>query len=142
MSTADWLSSAVENTSIRRAGMVVLRSMIFVMSPPIVSTPRDSGVTSRSRTSFISPLIMAAWMAAPMATTSSGLTVMLGSLPPVSRRTSACTAGMRVEPPTRITSSMSSAVDLGVCHGLLHRTEATLDQIGRDLLEARRAGRW
>ena len=46
------------------------------------------------------------------ATTSSGLTVMFGSLPPVSRRTSSCTAGMRVEPPTRITSSMSSAVIL------------------------------
>jgi hypothetical protein len=35
---------------------------------------------------------------------------MLGSLPPVSRRTSACTAGMRVDPPTRITSSTSSCV--------------------------------
>ena len=53
-----------------------------------------------------------AWMAAPSATTSSGLTVMFGSLPPVSRRTRACTAGMRVDPPTRMTSSMSFAVTL------------------------------
>jgi hypothetical protein len=36
---------------------------------------------------------------------------MFGSLPPVIRRMSSCTAGMRVEPPTRITSSMSSAVN-------------------------------
>ncbi len=54
----------------------------------------------------------AAWTAAPSATTSSGLTVMFGSLPPVSRRTRFCTAGIRVDPPTRITSSMSAAVSL------------------------------
>ena len=39
MSTAVWLSSAVENTSVRRAGIVVLRSITFVMTPPIVSRP-------------------------------------------------------------------------------------------------------
>ena len=33
-STADWLSSAVLNTSVRRAGIVVLRSMILVITPP------------------------------------------------------------------------------------------------------------
>src|SRR5258705_2949494 len=81
-STAGWLSSAVENTSLRRVGMVVLRSMTFVISPPSVSTPSESGVTSSSTTSWTSPLSTPAWIAAPSATTSSGLTVMLGSLPP------------------------------------------------------------
>ena len=112
MSTAVWLSSAVENVSVRRAGIVVLRSMTLVITPPSVSSPSDSGVTSSSTTSSTSPLSTPAWSAAPIATTSSGLTVMFGSLPPVSRRTSSWTAGMRVEPPTRITSSMSSAVSL------------------------------
>ena len=109
-STAVWLSSAVENTSVRRAGIVVLRSITFVITPPIVSSPSESGVTSSSTTSSTSPLRMPACSAAPTATTSSGLTVMFGSLPPDRRRTSACTMGMRVEPPTRMTSSMSFAV--------------------------------
>jgi hypothetical protein len=43
MSTAVWFSSAVLNTSVRRAGMVVLRSMNLVITPPMVSTPSDSG---------------------------------------------------------------------------------------------------
>ena len=86
--------------------------MIFVIRPPWVSTPSDSGVTSSRRTSETSPLSTPAWIAAPTATTSSGLTVMFGSLPPVSRRTSACTAGIRVDPPTRMTSSTSSAPTL------------------------------
>ena len=47
-STADWLSSAVLNISVRRAGIVVLRSMTFVITPPRVSMPSDSGVTSSS----------------------------------------------------------------------------------------------
>ena len=110
MSTAVWLSSAVENVSVRRAGIVVLRSITFVITPPIVSSPSESGVTSSSTTFSTSPLRMPACSAAPTATTSSGLTVMFGSLPPDRRRTSACTIGMRVEPPTRMTSSMSAAV--------------------------------
>ena len=57
------------------------------MIPPLVSMPRDSGVTSSSRTSLTSPLRTPACSAAPTATTSSGLTPLLGSLPPVSSRT-------------------------------------------------------
>ena len=45
-----------------------------------------------------------------MATTSSGLTVMFGSRPPARRRTRACTAGILVDPPTRMTSSISFVV--------------------------------
>ena len=78
--TIGWLSTAVENTCDLRAGMVVFLSMILVKTPPAVSTPRDSGVTSSSRTSFTSPLSTPPWMAAPMATTSSGLTPLCGSL--------------------------------------------------------------
>ena len=45
-------------------------------------------------------------MAAPTATTSSGLTPLDGALPK-NFSTICCTAGIRVEPPTRITSLMS-----------------------------------
>mmetsp|Transcript_8833 Transcript_8833/g.11080 ORF Transcript_8833/g.11080 Transcript_8833/m.11080 type:complete len:105 (+) Transcript_8833:664-978(+) len=54
--------------------MVVLRGMSFVMTPPRVSIPSESGVTSRSRMSFTSPFNTPPWMAAPIATTSSGFT--------------------------------------------------------------------
>ena len=84
-----------------------------------------------------SPLMIAAWMAAPTATTSSGFTVMFGSLPPVRRRTRFCTAGMRVDPPTRITSSMSSAVTLASAMACCDRAEAALDEVGGDLVERR-----
>ena len=52
---------------------------------------------------------MPPWMAAPIATTSSGLTLLLGSLPN-SSFTSRCTIGMRVEPPTSTTSSICSGL--------------------------------
>src|SRR5579871_3136717 len=48
-------------------------------------------------------------MAAPMATTSSGLTPLFGSLSKM-RLTSACTAGMRVIPPTSTTSSICACL--------------------------------
>ena len=88
-------------------GIAVLRSMSFVMNPPSVSMPSDRGVTSISRTSLRSPRMTPACRAAPTATTSSGLTPLLGSRPPASSLTTALTAGMRVEPPTRTTWSMS-----------------------------------
>ena len=87
--------------------MVVLRSMSLDMTPPRVSMPSDSGVTSRSSTSLTSPARTPAWIAAPTATTSSGLTPLWGSLPPNIFLTASTTAGMRVMPPTRMTSSMS-----------------------------------
>src|SRR6266404_4958893 len=81
MVTAFWLSSAVENTWLFLVGIVVLRSMMRVNTPPSVSMPSDSGVTSSSSTSLTSPCKTPAWIAAPMATTSSGLTPLCGSLP-------------------------------------------------------------
>ena len=110
ISTCGWLSVAVEKIWLLEVGMVVLRSMSRVITPPSVSMPRDSGVTSRSRTSLTSPARTPAWMAAPTATTSSGLTPLWGSLPPKISLTASTTAGMRVMPPTRMTSSMSAGL--------------------------------
>ncbi|MNE44250.1 hypothetical protein D3C80_1384700 [compost metagenome] len=106
MVTAPWLSSAVENTCDFLVGMVVFFSISAVITPPRVSMPRVSGDTSSSSTSFTSPASTAPWMAAPMATASSGLTSLRGSLPKKSA-TCFCTSGMRVWPPTRMTSWMS-----------------------------------
>ena len=75
--TAVWLSSAVEKVWLFLVGIVVLRSIRRVNTPPSVSMPSDSGVTSSSRTSLTSPFSTPAWIAAPIATTSSGLTPLL-----------------------------------------------------------------
>ena len=81
------------------------------MTPPLVSRPSDSGVTSSSTTSVTLPVSTAPWMAAPTATTSSGLTPLCGSLPKISL-TICWTRGIRVEPPTSTTSSMSFGLSL------------------------------
>src|SRR5262245_304850 len=94
-STAVWLSAAVVKISLLRVGMVVLRGISTVMEPPCVSTPSESGVTSRSTTSLTSPARTPAWIAAPTATTSSGLTPLCASLPN-SCVTSCCAFGIRV----------------------------------------------
>ena len=104
-STMVWLFSEVEKTSDRRTGMVVLRGITRFITPPMVSNPRDRGVTSSSKISCISWLRMAAWIAAPTATTSSGLTFWLGSRR-ISDRTKSCTMGIRLPPPTSTTSSI------------------------------------
>ena len=57
--TAGWLSAAVENTCDFFVGIVVLRSMSGVSTPPSVSMPSVSGVTSKSSTSFTSPFRIA-----------------------------------------------------------------------------------
>ena len=108
MVTACWLSSAVEKVWLFFVGMVVFRSINRVNTPPSVSMPSDKGVTSSSRTSFTSPFNTPPCTAAPMATTSSGLTLRAGSLPKNDLTTS-MTFGIRVIPPTRITSWISLA---------------------------------
>mmetsp|Transcript_16022 Transcript_16022/g.38271 ORF Transcript_16022/g.38271 Transcript_16022/m.38271 type:complete len:305 (+) Transcript_16022:379-1293(+) len=109
MPTWVWLSAAVEKVCDFFVGMVVLREMSLVMTPPSVSMPRESGVTSSSRMSLTSPRSTPPWMAAPSATTSSGLTPLKGSCPK-KPLTVSCTLGMRVMPPTRMTS-FTSEVD-------------------------------
>jgi hypothetical protein len=75
------LSAAVENTCDFFVGMVVLDSINLVITPPIVSIPKDKGVTSNNNTSFTSPVKTPPWIAAPIATTSSGLTPLDAFLP-------------------------------------------------------------
>ena len=82
-------------------------SINFVATPPIVSIPSDKGITSNKSTSLTSPCKIPAWIAAPSATTSSGLIDKLGSLLNNSL-TAFLIAGILVCPPTKITSSMSS----------------------------------
>mmetsp|Transcript_47901 Transcript_47901/g.125406 ORF Transcript_47901/g.125406 Transcript_47901/m.125406 type:complete len:360 (-) Transcript_47901:653-1732(-) len=106
MPTCVWLSAAVENVCDFFVGIVVFRVMSFVITPPSVSMPSERGVTSSSRMSFTSPRRTPPWMAAPRATTSSGLTPLNGSLPK-KPLTVDCTLGMRDMPPTRITSFTS-----------------------------------
>ena len=77
----------------------MLRSISFVNTPPNVSIPSESGVTSKSKTSLTSPASTPPWIAAPIATHSSGLIPLNGSLP-VNFLTASTTAGIRVEPPT------------------------------------------
>ncbi len=80
-------------------------SISALITPPMVSIPNDSGVTSSRRTSVTSPAKTAAWIDAPKATASSGFTSFRASLPKNSF-TFFCTKGIRVWPPTRIMSSI------------------------------------
>ena len=104
--TAVWLSSAVENIWDLLVGIVVFFSITGVITPPIVSIPRVSGVTSKSKISVTSPDKTAPCTAAPTATASSGLISFLGSLPKNSL-TFSWNIGILVCPPTRITSLIS-----------------------------------
>ena len=80
--------------------------MSLVITLPIVSIPKDNGVTSNNNTSLTSPVRTPPWIAAPMATTSSGLTPLEGFFPK-NFSTSDWIIGILVEPPTKIISSMS-----------------------------------
>ncbi len=128
----------MENTSDLRVGIVVLRSMSLVMTPPLVSMPRVSGVTSSSSTSLTSPASTPAWMAAPTATTSSGLTPRCGSLP-VRSLTFSWTAGMRVMPPTMTTWSMVAPESSRAC---LVGPSTRLSRSAQSSLSLARVRRW
>jgi hypothetical protein len=90
-------------------GIVVFLWINLVKTPPIVSIPKESGVTSNKSTSFTSPVNTAPWMAAPIATASSGLTPLFGAFPKNSL-TLSYTFGILVIPPTNKTSSILSLV--------------------------------
>ena len=106
--TAGWLSEYVLNVCDFFVGIVLLRSIIFVITPPLVSTPSESGQTSRRSKSSIllsfTPERSAAWTAAPYATASSGLIDLLRSLPLKKSLNCFWIFGIRVDPPTKITS--------------------------------------
>ena len=105
ISTDVWPSAAVENTWLFLAGIVVFLSINGVAIPPIVSIPNVNGVTSNNNTSLTSPVNTPACIAAPTATHSSGLTPLDGSFP-VKFLTASWTAGILVDPPTKITLSI------------------------------------
>ena len=93
--------------------MVWLRGTMRSTRPPMVSIPSDSGITSSSSKS-LPALLPASWLAeiaAPNATTSSGLRLVSGSLPK-KLATALRTCGIRVEPPTSTTPLISSFVSL------------------------------
>ena len=81
ISTDDWKLEAVVKIWLLRMGSVVLRSMTRVQTPPSVSMPSDSGVTSSSRRPFTLPDRTPACKHAPMATHSSGLMPLNGREP-------------------------------------------------------------
>ena len=86
----------------------MLRGINTVDTPPAVSIPKESGVTSKSNIppAPSSPANLPPWIEAPRATHSSGFIPLNGSLP-VIFLTSSCTAGILVEPPTNNTLSKS-----------------------------------
>ena len=105
--------------------------MSLVITPPSVLDAGDSGVTSSSSTSLTSPLSTPPWIAAPTATASSGLTSLRGSLPKNSF-TLSWTLGIRVWPPTGITSDTSESFDAGVLDRHPARLDRPLDQLFAD----------
>ena len=99
--------------------MVVFLSINLVNTPPNVSIPNDSGVTSNKRTSLTSPIKTPPCIAAPEATTSSGFTPLWGSV--LKNEVTASTIfGILVIPPTRITSSISLALTPASFKAALH----------------------
>ena len=115
MSTADWNGAAVVNILLYLVGIVELRSISLVAMPPTVSIESESGVTSRSTIAAALepaesvPPSFPPWMAAPIATHSSGLMLRLGSWRSMVLTLSMMT-GMRVEPPTSRTLLISAEV--------------------------------
>ena len=103
-STLVWLSVTVVKIRLFFVGIVELRSMSGVNVPSLVSMPRVWGVTSRRTRSVTSPAMIPVWIAAPMETTSSGLTLRLGSF--AKTLDGLETLGVRVWPPTGMTSSI------------------------------------
>ena len=123
--------------------------MIFDTTPPIVSMPSESGVTSSSSISRLPVTRMSACTAAPSATTSSGFSSLCG-VRPNSSSTMRRTSGMRVEPPTSTTSSICDGCSAGVGERLAARGRACARRSGaisasnsraRDRVRARAASR-
>ena len=118
ISTEVCMGRAVVKIWLLRVGIMLLRVMRGVATPPSVSMDRVRGVTSISTRPWAAAPVAPAslpppckrppWMAAPMATHSSGLRVWLGSWPS-SSLTWRATAGIRVLPPTSSTRPRSAA---------------------------------
>ena len=85
--------------------------------------------------SLTSPFNTPAWIDAPAATASSGLTPLCASLP-VSSCTRSATAGIRVRAADEDHVVDLRLVEAGVLDRLLERAAARLEQVARHLLEA------
>mmetsp|Transcript_17424 Transcript_17424/g.48570 ORF Transcript_17424/g.48570 Transcript_17424/m.48570 type:complete len:269 (-) Transcript_17424:897-1703(-) len=133
--TASCPSSAFVYNLLALAGTTVLRGTRTSITPPVVSMPRVRGVTSSSKRSIVflsrSPdktpayrcvaatapwyglrldgavVTALTWTAAPYATASSGLMLVLGVLPLKKLVSRSRIFGILVDPPTRTTSSTS-----------------------------------
>ena len=133
-STEVWLSAAVEKIWLFLVGMVVLRSMSLVNTPPRVSMPRDSGVTS----SRSNALDVAAEHAALDGRADGHALVGVDAL-------EAVLAGELLDRflhggDTAGTADQQDLVrsrrgEAGVGHGLTHRAYGRLDQVGGQLVE-------
>ena len=119
ISTAGWLSAAVEKTSDFFVGIVVFDSINLVKTPFKVSIPNDRGVTSSNNTSLTSPVNTPPWIAAPTATTSSGFTPFDGFFLK-NFSTSSWIFGILVDPPTNITSSISETLSFASLSAFEH----------------------
>lgn len=102
-------SAAVVKVSVFLTGTGVLRAISGVATPPSVSTPKVSGVTSTSTMSLTSPARIPAWIAAPQATHSIGSTPCSAWRPKM-RSKKARTTGMRVGAPTKTMRSTWDAL--------------------------------
>jgi hypothetical protein len=112
--------------------MVVFFSISLVITPPSVSMPSDSGVTSSSSTSLTLAPSTPPWIAAPTATASSGFTSLRGSLPKNSL-TFSCTLRH-----ARHAADQDHVVDVAGLHaGVLERDAAGLDRALDQVLDQR-----
>ena len=91
-------------------GIVLFLGIRVVIIPPAVSIPSERGATSTkisfSIFSSLTSVNTAAWTAAPYATASSGFIDLFGSFPLKKSWTIDWILGIRVEPPTKTTSSI------------------------------------
>ena len=113
--------------------------MIFSISPPIVSRPSESGITSSSSHSSLRsrlPASLLACTAAPSATTSSGLRLVSGGWPKNSA-TARRTCGMRVAPPTSTTPLISAGARDRVAQCPLDGLQRLGDEVRGDLAKDR-----
>ena len=151
MMTLVCLSDEVANTRVCSTGRGTLRSTIGSAKPPATAMPSARGVTSSSTgrcpSPPTSPVRLAACTAAPQATTSSGLMSVRAGRPNW-RSTSLRTKGMRVDPPTMITSSICERVSWAAlstssqaCDGARHqRRDGHLELLARDVEGEQRGG--
>ena len=108
--------------------------MSTVVTPPSVSMPSESGVTSSSSTSFCSPVSTPPWIAAPIATTSSGFTALVRLLAEeVLDDLLDLRDARRAADENHLVDRPSARAR--VLERLLHRLERALDQIVHELLE-------